>query len=84
MPNKPFKYDIQIRDVAHGNSRYMLGMLPNAGKADQPDPTFHIAGAANTVKHLVETYQNSGRNVTADRPYTSVELAAELLQKNLT
>ncbi|XP_043193754.1 piggyBac transposable element-derived protein 4-like [Amphibalanus amphitrite] len=84
MPNKPCKYGILIRDVADANSRYMLGMLPYTGKADQPDPTFHITGAANIVKHLVEPYANSGRNVTVDRLYTSVELAEELLQKNLT
>ena len=77
-------HGILIRDVADANSRYMLGMLPYTGKADQPDPTFHITGAANIVKHLVEPYANSGRNVTADRLYTSVELAEELLQKNLT
>ena len=84
MANKPDKYGLLFRDVADARTRYVLNMLPYAGKADEPDPALHVTGASSIVNHLVRPYCNSGRNVTADRFYSSVELCDELLTKGLT
>ncbi|KAF0299089.1 PiggyBac transposable element-derived protein 4 [Amphibalanus amphitrite] len=70
--------------LADARSRYMLRMLPCAGVAHDPDPDLHVTGAANIVKHLVAPFKNSGRNVTADRFYTTIALCEELLEQNLT
>ncbi|KAF0299734.1 PiggyBac transposable element-derived protein 4 [Amphibalanus amphitrite] len=84
MPNKSSKYGLLIRDLADDRSRYMLRMLPYAGVAQDPDPDLHVTGAASIVKHLVAPFKNSGRNVTADRFYTTIALCEELLEQNLT
>lgn len=84
MPNKPDKYGLLFRDVADARSRYVLNMLPYAGKAEDPDPALHVTGASAVVHHLVRPFQRSGRNVTADRFYSSVDLCEELLAQGLT
>lgn len=84
MPNKPDKYGLLFRDVADARTRYVLNMLPYAGKAEEPDPELHITGASNVVHHLVRPFLNSGRNVTADRFYSSVDLCEELLAQGTT
>ncbi|XP_043226473.1 piggyBac transposable element-derived protein 4-like [Amphibalanus amphitrite] len=84
MPNKPDKYGLLFRDVADVRSRYMLNIMPYAGKAEDPDPELHITGASNVVHHLVRPFYRTGRNVTADRFYSSVDLCEELLAEGLT
>ena len=84
IPNKPAKYGLLIRDMSDARSRYMLRMLPYAGKAEEPDPAFHVTGASNIVKHLVAPLKNSRRIVTADHFFTGVKLCEELLEDRLT
>ena len=84
IPNKPARYGLLIRDMADARTRYMMKMLPYAGKAEEPEPELHVTGATNIVKHLVAPLKGSGRNVTADRFYSGVELCEDLLKDKLT
>ena len=84
MPNKPVKYGLLSRDMCDSDSLYMYDILPYAGKAADPDPSLHITGASNMVRHMASSIEGSGRNITMDRFFTGVELAEELLEKKLT
>lgn len=83
IPSKPGKYGILLRMMTDASSRYVLNILPYAGKPD--DGQREPAGSAQRLVHkLVLPYKGSGRNVTMDRFYTSVELAEDLLKDKLT
>ena len=84
MPNKPCKYGLLIRDMCDAKTRYTINMLPYAGRAEDPDPTLHVTSADNIVKHLARPVLGTGRNITADRFYSSVDVAEELLQQRTT
>ena len=75
MKEKPGKYGILIRILADAETRYILNMEVYAGKSNS---TREERGPSAIVKRLVKPISNSGRNVTTDRFYTSVELAEDL------
>lgn len=76
MKSKPGKYGILIRMLADCAERYVLQMDVYAGKTDDSSP--QSRGPKEIVKGLVAPFRQSGRNVTTDRYYTSVELSDEL------
>ncbi|KAJ4438472.1 hypothetical protein ANN_14417 [Periplaneta americana] len=76
MKDKPGKYDILIRMLTDSKSRYVMSMEPYAGKNKNAAQQTNSATAV--VKRLVHPINNSGRNVTTDRYYTSVDLAEDL------
>lgn len=75
MKEKPGKYGILIRILADSKFRYVYKMEVYAGKSKK---LINENGPNQIVKRLVEPIKNSGRNVTTDRYYTSVELAEDL------
>lgn len=76
MKDKPGKYGVLIRMLADCENRYVLRMEVYAGKTENSTP--ESRGPRGIVKRLVDPIRNSGRNVTTDRYYTSVELAEDL------
>lgn len=76
MKDKPGKYGVLIRMLADCSTRYVLRMEVYAGKPQ--NSTSISRGPQGIVKRLVDPIKNSGRNVTTDRYYTSVELAEDL------
>ncbi|KAJ4429761.1 hypothetical protein ANN_21965 [Periplaneta americana] len=76
MKEKPGKYGVLIRILADCKERYVLRMEVYAGKTE--DSTPESRGPKSIVKRLATPLKGSGRNITTDRYYTSVELAEEL------
>lgn len=72
MKDKPGKYGILIRMLCDANSRYVLNMEVYCGRTDIERGTIPL------VCRLVMPIAQSGRNVTTDRYYTSVDLAEKL------
>ena len=83
IPSKPGKYGLLLRMMTDASSRYVLNIIPYAGRPKTGDR--ELPGAAQRIVHqLVAPYKGTGRNVTMDRFYTSVTLAEELLKDKLT
>ncbi|XP_069694029.1 piggyBac transposable element-derived protein 3-like isoform X1 [Periplaneta americana] len=76
MKEKPGKYGVLIRILADCKERYVLRMEVYAGKTE--DSTPESRHPKSIVKRLAMPLKGSGRNITTDRYYTSVELAEEL------
>ncbi|KAJ4437268.1 hypothetical protein ANN_17405 [Periplaneta americana] len=75
MKDKPGKYGILIRMLSDAHTRYILKMEVYAGKDERPAEERSVKAV---VRHLVKPLEGTGRNVTTDRYYTSIELAEEL------
>ncbi|KAJ4430773.1 hypothetical protein ANN_19364 [Periplaneta americana] len=75
MKDKPGKYGILIRMLSDVHTRYILKMEVYAGKDEGPAEE---RTAKAVVRRLVKPLEGTGRNVTTDRYYTSIELAEEL------
>ncbi|KAJ4444229.1 hypothetical protein ANN_06020 [Periplaneta americana] len=75
MKDKPGKYGILIRMLSDAHTRYILKMEVYAGKDERPAEE---RSAKAVVRRLVKPLEGTGRNVTTDRYYTSIELAEEL------
>ena len=82
IPSKPGKYGIKVWAICEASTSYAWKMQVYTGK----DPTIgrEVNQGARVVKDLVKEIENSGRNVTCDKFFTSVSLARDLLQKKLT
>lgn len=78
IANKPAKYGIKIYALVDSRTFYVHNMEIYAGK--QPDGAYQVPNdAASVVKRLIKTIDKSGRNVTADNYFTSIQLANDLL-----
>ncbi|KAJ4425890.1 hypothetical protein ANN_27516 [Periplaneta americana] len=75
MKDKSGKYGILIRMLSDAHTRYILKMEVYAGKDERPAEE---RSANAVVRRLVKPLEGTGRNVTMDRYYTSIELAEEL------
>jgi hypothetical protein len=82
MPSKPAKYGIKIFWCNDADSKYAVDAEIYVGR--QPGEPVQQGLGANVVKKLTITLRNSGRNVTMDNFFTSVPLAKELLNEQLT
>lgn len=77
IPSKPAKYGIKIFALCDNLNFYTGNLEIYAGT--QPDGPFKIDnGAASVVKRLIQPISKTGRNVTTDNWFTSVELANDL------
>ena len=79
QPDKPGKYGFLIRMVADCDTNYILKMDFYSGKSSTMNNS-----ASEVVKRLISPWILSGRNITMDRYYTSVDLAESLYQHQLT
>lgn len=82
MPNKPGKYGILIRTLSDAQYRYMCNLEVYPGK----DPLWpqENRGPTANVMNLTRPYHYTGRSVTFDRYYTSIDLATKLHEVDLT
>ena len=81
LPNKPGKYGLKVWVAADSASHYCFNASVYLGKHEEP---VRDGLGASVVKKLVQPLYNSGRNITFDRFFTSVDLSKYLLQHNLT
>lgn len=84
IPNKPAKYGIKVQILADSQTHYMLNAEIYAGKELIEKKAKNFAIPTQVVLRLVEPIKNTGRNVTADNWYSSIELLRELAKLNLT
>lgn len=82
MPSKPEKYGIKIFWACDASNSYPLQGQLYTGKPTEGERQTNIG--ERTVLDLVSPYKNSGRNVTTDNFFTSLQLARKLNSWNLT
>ena len=82
MPNKPDKFGIKFWMAADMQTKYMLQSFPYLGK-DDSRPAGVTLGE-HVVLRLIEPYKKTGRNVTTDNFFTSINLAKTLKQQGLS
>ena len=72
MPNKPDKFGIKFWMTADVRTKYMLHSFPYLGKDDSRSAGITLG--EHVVLRLTEPYRMTGRNVTTDNFFTSVNL----------
>lgn len=82
LPMKPSRYGIKFHLIVCCESGYMFDGFPYIGEGTfQPGERAGLA----TIKRLIHTIKGSGRNITCDNYYSSVEAVERLLiEDNLT
>ena len=88
-PNKPAKYGILYRSLSDAVVPYTYYTLPYAGKPNEiNDNSHYVTGTDKCTEYLVDGLQEhvdlSGRNISMDRYFTSMTIAAYLLERNIT
>lgn len=82
IPSKPAKYGIKVFWVCDASNAYSLqGQLYTGKPTDGPR---QINVGERTVLDLVSLYKGSGRNVTTDNFFITMELAKVLNSWNMT
>lgn len=83
IPSKPKKYGIKIYALCDAKMYYTANLEVYVGK--QPEGPFSTNNSAlSVVERLCEPIQGTGRNLTTDNWFTSLELAESLLKKKIT
>ncbi|XP_063931144.1 piggyBac transposable element-derived protein 4-like [Zophobas morio] len=84
IPNKPNKYGIKIFALVDAKTFYTSNLEVYAGK--QPDGPFAVNNSPNAaVQRLCQPIKGTGRNVTLDNWFTSIDLLDTLYKNfNLT
>ena len=81
MPKKPNKHGIKIWSLADASNAYLSNAQIYCGKTSSSPER---GQAQRVVSDLVVGVEGSGRNITADNLFTSVDLCKEMLDKGLT
>lgn len=84
IPSKPNKYGLKVNALTDAENFYTLTMEVYVGK--QPEGPYHLdTKPLALVDRMCNVISKTGRNVTTDNWFTSIELAKLLLHKhNLT
>jgi len=83
MPQKPGKYGILFRVLTDAKYRYVSRMLPYTGKTANTDGSVtQRQSPTSIVMDLCRHILGSGRNVTIDRYYTSVDMVEDLVKNH--
>ena len=82
IPSKPGRYGIKIWAICDSMSSYAWKMEIYAGKKSGQGR--EVNQGERVVLSLTEEIQKSGRNITCDNFFTSIQLARKLLAKKLT
>ena len=77
IPSKPATYGITIWWCCDAETTYPLKSDMYLGR--QPGEQRYVGQSARVLKDLVAPWRRSGRNVTADKFFTSIHLAEDLL-----
>jgi hypothetical protein len=80
IPSKPAKYGIKYWTICDVQTSYCLEFIIYSGK----DETRATQLGKSVVLKLSEKYEHSGRCITADNYFSSLDLARELYNKGLT
>ena len=81
MPSKPGKYGIKIWALVDSETRYCLNLQPYLGRIGE---NREIGQGQRVVLELTDYISGSGRHITGDNFFTSLELSRALLGRNLT
>lgn len=83
IPSKPNKYGIKIYALVDSQVFYLYNLEIYAGL--QPEGMYRISNKpTDVVLRLCQPIYGSGRNVTADNWFTSIELVEELRSRSLS
>ncbi|XP_047099197.1 piggyBac transposable element-derived protein 4-like [Schistocerca piceifrons] len=82
MPSKPAKYGIKIFWLCEATSAYASDRIVCTGR--KPYEPIQKNVGLNVVKDLAKSIEESSKNITVDNFFTSVQLAEEMLQKQIT
>jgi Transposase IS4 len=82
ISSKPCKYGIKIFWICDATNSYAIDGVIYCGR--QPGDQMKKNLGSFIVKTLAKSIQNSGRNITMDNFFTSVELAEDMLKLNST
>ena len=81
MPKKPDKYGVKIWTMADAKNSYPCNAQIYRGKSHYGP---EIGQAQWVVRDLTSNIQHTGRNITVDNYFSTVDLANELLNRGLT
>ena len=87
MPSKPGKYGVLFRSVADAEFHYIWKLWPYAGKPANPQqapPESSFASVLELVRYMTAELRGSGRNVTMDRYFTTIEIMDDLKRDRLS
>lgn len=82
IPSKPAKYGIKLWSIVDVTTSYLLDTFVYLGKSIGSQKNSKEVGK-NVVLHLVKPYFESGRTVTVDNFFTSIQLGKDLWEKGL-
>lgn len=82
IPSKPGKYGVKLWILADSSTSYCLNIQPYLGR--QPGAQPDRGQGQRVVLELTDYMTGSGRHITADNFFSSVELARALLGRRLT
>lgn len=82
MPSKPAKYGIKIFWLWDAMTAYALDGIIYTGR--KPHEPIRKNLGLNVVKRLAKSMEGSSRNIAVDNFFTSLQLAEEVLQKQIT
>lgn len=81
IPNKPNKYGIKVFSVVDARTFYTHNLEIYVGV--QPDGPFKLSNSTfDVTERMVRHLSGSGRNVTMDRWFTSVQIVNHLLENH--
>ena len=81
MPFKPAKYGLKFFVATCSETSFVLSLKPYLGKENNE---IAVNLGSKVVIELVKNYEGTGRNVTTDNFYTSLDLLRELKRRKLT
>lgn len=82
IPSKPGRYGIKFWAICDSETSYALKLDIYKGKEPNDKKAKNVG--TNVVLLLSESYRNTGRNITCDNFFTSLQLGRQLLQNKLT
>ena len=82
IPSKPGKYGIKFWVICDSETSYALKLDIYKGKEPSEQRASNLG--TTVVLNLSDSYKNSGRNITCDNFFTSLQLGRELLRRKLT
>ncbi|XP_033221218.1 piggyBac transposable element-derived protein 4-like [Belonocnema kinseyi] len=83
LPSKPDKYGMKVISLVDAKFFYFCGGIPYVGK-EITKKKGDLCVPTQYVLKLIEQLNGSGRNITADNWFSSIEVVAELQKKRLT
>ena len=86
-PNKPHRYGLLLKSLNGARFPYTYKAVPYAAKPKAGDGPYYLKSTIDYIKYLViemEVYQPiTGRTISTDRLYTSIESTNWLLDRGI-